>query len=110
MKTSDKAQPRREVWRDVIGRQELSGQSVRGFCREHGINLNTFYKWKNKLSEAGPSKGSGTRFALVEMSGAQGNSAFGIEVICASGDRVLIGAGVDAATLRTVLSVLRDRA
>jgi len=49
------------------------------------------------------------RFALVERGRVrqEAASAPGLELILASGARLRIGAGVDSATLRTVLEALR---
>jgi hypothetical protein len=104
MRTSDKARPRREVWRELIRRQQASGLSVRAFCQQRAVQENAFYLWRKRLAENEPA-----RFALVETnSAAPARSA--LELILAGGDRLQIATGADAATLRTVLAVLRERA
>ena len=50
------------------------------------------------------------RFALVEASAPVTKDSLPVELILASGDRLRIAPGADAATLRTVLNVLRERA
>jgi hypothetical protein len=49
------------------------------------------------------------RFALVDRRAARQEPATeaALELVMATGERLRIGAGVDAATLRTVLEVLR---
>jgi len=50
------------------------------------------------------------RFALVDPSPASSADRFApLELILASGDRLRIAPGTDAATLRAVLNVLRER-
>jgi hypothetical protein len=50
------------------------------------------------------------RFALVDAGASGIHENASVEMILHSGDRLKITNGVDAATLRTVLSVLREHA
>lgn len=90
---------RRDYWLQVIAQQEKSGQSVRVFCREHGVGEHSFYMWRQRLRNATP-----LNFALVET-GPLSNPVC-VELILASGDRLRIPAQADV--LRTVLTVLRQ--
>jgi hypothetical protein len=94
---------RQEYWRKVIGEQSGSGQSVTTFCRGKGISDASFYTWRKRLREETPLKS-----ALVEA-GTNGNGAPGVEMVLTSGERLHIGCGADASTLRMVLSVLQER-
>jgi len=97
------AETTQEYWRRWIAAQEASGESVRQFCREHGLGEPSFYTWRRRLRESEP-----VRFALVETRGV--NPAAGpaeLELVLATGERLRIGAGVDAGTLRTVVETLR---
>jgi hypothetical protein len=94
---------RQEYWRKVIGEQTGSGQNVTTFCRGRGISDASFYTWRKRLSEETPLK-----FALVEA-GADGKAASGLELALTSGERLRIASGIDASTLRMVLSVLREQ-
>jgi transposase len=91
-------------WRERIAEQQRSGLSVKQFCRERGLSLWSFYQWRKRLRETGP-----VRFALVERrSEAQHVSSDGdLEVVFATGERLRVRPGVDAATLRTVVEALR---
>jgi hypothetical protein len=66
--------------------------------------LSLAYAWRKRLQESGP-----VRFALVERRPRrQERTAEAVlELVLATGERLRIGAGVDIATLRTVLAVLR---
>ena len=94
---------RREFWRDLIHQQARSGQQVRAFCSEHGVTEQSFYGWKKRLSGEAP-----VSFALVATDGAGGKREAPLELDLGSGQRLRISCGVDGATLRTVLAVLRE--
>lgn len=94
-------QPRREYWSQVIGEQKASGLSIRAFCKQRGISDHSFYAWRRRLSAA-----PAVRFAEVETI-ASPASADALELVLATGTRLLIPNGVDAATLRIVLDALR---
>lgn len=94
---------RRELWRRLIAQHEQSGLSVRAFCQQHRTSEHGFYQWRKRLGERLPMK-----FALVETNRAAPAAVAAVEVILASGERVRIAPGIEAATLRLVLSVLRE--
>jgi hypothetical protein len=93
-----------DQWRERIAEQERSGVSVRLFCRERGLTEYSFYAWRRRLRQQDP-----VRFALVERGPARQEIAIdaNLELLLATGDRLRISAGVDAATLRTVIDALR---
>lgn len=93
-----------EVWSERIAEHERSGLSVKEFCKERGLTAWSFYCWRKRLRESGP-----VRFALIERGPVRQDSALDaqLEVVLARGERLRIGAGVEAATLRMVLDVLR---
>ena len=79
--------------------------SVKQFCKEQGLTECSLYAWRKRLrNESGP-----VRFALVERSaGRQERTAEPVlELMLTTGERLRIGSGVDSATLRSVLGVLR---
>lgn len=100
---STKAEERREEWRERVGQQESSGQSIRAFCRERGLKEHAFYGWRQRLRK----QNTLVRFALVETKSAAAAVA-SIELMLPSGDRLRIP--TEAATLKLVLSVLRELA
>ena len=99
-----KSHPRGEFWRELIEQQALSGQPVRAFCSERGVTEQSFYGWKKRLGTEAP-----VSFALVAADGSARNQGASLELELGSGQRLHIPYGVDAATLRTVLAVLRER-
>jgi transposase-like protein len=93
---------RRSDWKELIGEQEASGQGVHAFCQERGIKPNSFYRWRKRLQQNQP-----VRFALLEPKEKIAARVPDLEVMLASGDRLRVANGVDAATLGLVLDMLR---
>jgi transposase len=93
-----------EEWAERIAAQQRSGISVKQFCKERGLTEYSFYTWRKRLQEKGP-----VRFALVERSARRQErpAETALELVLATGERLRIGTGVDTATLRAVLDVLR---
>ena len=96
--------PKTDEWADRIAAQQRSGVSVKQFCQEQGLTEGSFYAWRKRLQKKEP-----IRFALVERGVArqEPTTEAALELVMATGERLRIGTGVDAATLRTVLEVLR---
>ena len=91
---------RREYWSRLIAEQEASGTTIRKFCRQRGIADHCFYFWRRRLNSE-----QGVRFALVKTIPM---SVLPIELFLPGGERLCIPAGVDGATLRSVLAALRS--
>jgi transposase-like protein len=98
------ANAKADEWAERIAAQQRSGMSVKQFCKEQGLTEYSFYAWRKRLQESGP-----VRFALVERSvrRQERSAEVALELVLATGERLRIGAGVDTATLRTVLDLLR---
>jgi hypothetical protein len=94
---------RHQLWRQLIAQQEQSGLSVLAFCQQHRISEYSFYQWRKRLTEQLP-----VQFALVDTSRSAPMGVAAVEVILASGERLRVAPGIEAATLRLVLSVLRE--
>jgi hypothetical protein len=96
--------PKAEEWAERIAAQKRNGISVKQFCKEQGLTGGSFYAWRKRLQ-----KGEPVRFALVDTVATRQEAATdaALELVMATGERLRIGVGVDAATLRTVLEVLR---
>ena len=98
------AKSKADEWAERIAAQQRSGMSVKQFCKAQGLAECSFYAWRKRLREGGT-----VRFALVERNARQPERTAEavLEVVLATGERLRIGAGVDSATLRTVLDALR---
>ncbi len=102
---SSKSSARSDYWRDLLQQQSASGQSVSAFCSKRGLTEQSFYFWKKRLSKQAP-----VSFSLVAANEFVDKRSTSLELELGSGQRLRIPMGVDAATLRTVLSVLREPA
>ena len=96
--------PKADEWAERIAAQQRSGISVKQFCKEQGLTEYSFYAWRKRLQKKEP-----IRFALVDRGAARQEPATeaALELVLATGERLRIGTGVDPATLRAVLDVLR---
>ncbi len=103
-RSSNQAIARSEYWRDVIRQQAASGQSISAFCAERGLTEQSLYSWKKRLSNQAP-----VSFALVTTDRSDRCPGVPLELELGAGGRLRIPCGVDAATLRTVLTVLREQ-
>ena len=102
--SSNKAIARSEYWRGVIQQQAVSGQSVSAFCAERGLTEQSLYSWRKRLGDPAP-----VSFALVTTDRSDRRPEAPLELELSAGCRLRIPCGVDAATLRTVLTVLREQ-
>ena len=105
MKAIEAVSGRQRRWTELIRQQGQSNLTVSAFCREQGVSDQSFYSWRKRLSGSEP-----VRFTLVEANAPVTKEGPAVELILASGERLRIAPGADAATLRTVLNVLRERA
>ena len=102
--SEERATTKGDQWRERLAAQKRSGLSVKQFCKEQGLTEYSFYAWRKRLRGEGP-----VRFALVDRGAMRQEPApeASLELVLATGERLRIGAGVEAATLRTVLDALR---
>ena len=98
------ATPKADEWAERIAAQQRSGISVKEFCKEAGLTEYSFYSWRKRLQKKEP-----VRFALVDRRAPRQELAreAALELVLTTGDRLRIGAGADAATVRMVLEALR---
>jgi len=93
-----------DEWAERIAAQQRSGMSVKQFCKDHSLTEYSFYAWRKRLLKKEP-----VRFALVDRRAGHHEppTEAALELVLATGERLRIGAAVNAAVLRTVLDVLR---
>ena len=96
--------PKAGEWAERIAAQQRSGVSVKQFCKDQGLTEYSFYAWRKRLQ-----KKEAVRFALVDRRSTWQEPATeaALELVLATGERLRIAAGVDSATLRTVLEAVR---
>jgi len=98
---------REEHWREVITRQQASGQSVAGFCAGAGIGLASFYTWRRRLGLAARSASAARAPGFIELAVAPGSGSSGVSLETRVGT-VVLGRGFDAAVLKGLLTVLHE--
>jgi hypothetical protein len=97
---------RTEYWRSLLQQQEASGESVHAFCATRGLTEQSLYYWRKRLKGEPP-----VSFALVRTGAPpEALSEEPLQLDLGASRRLLIPRGVDAATLRTVLTILREQA
>jgi transposase-like protein len=104
--TEESGPNKNDQWRERIAEHERSGMSVQKFCKERGIREHVFFHWRKRLRK----QQQPVRFALVEKGAVRQAPApeeADLELVLATGERLRIGAGVNATTLRTVLEAFR---
>jgi hypothetical protein len=104
MKRSEATSLKADTWRELVQRHKISGLSVDSFCQQQGVSSWSFYQWRKRLGME-----DAVRFALVETGEVRQPNSSTIEICMSNGDRLQVSSGVDPATLRTVLAVLRER-
>lgn len=102
-------------WREVIKRQEQSGESVMAFCRREVIAESAFYRWRSELKQRGekyPANAQSKRSAqFLPVKVADGHQADdgGLELRLGTGCVLYVQPGFDRQTLADVLAVLEAR-
>lgn len=94
------------LWTGRISECRNSGQNVKAWCRENGVCEQTYYKWQKRLFEMAQFQQE-VQFAEVTpvQSVRSGNVAVTVRI---AGTEADIHSGADAATVETVLQVLKS--
>ena len=92
------------LWAERVSACRNSGLRVKAWCRENGVNEQTYYKWQKKLFTMAQAQQE-SRFAEVTPVRASGNIAVTVRI---SGEEVDIHTCADTATAETVLRILKS--
>lgn len=116
---TDEGRRRRRSWsaeekHRIVAETHAAGSSVALVARRHDLNANMLFTWRREMRAAAAGDGeSAVKFVPATITGetpATSLEAAGrIEIVLASGDRVIVGADVDAAALARVVKVLARR-
>ena len=94
------------LWAGRISECRNSGQNVKTWCRENGVCEQTYYKWQKRLFEIAKAQ---QEVQFAEVTPVQpvrcGNVAVTVRISGAEAD---IHSGADAATVETVLRILKS--
>ena len=117
------ARRRRRVWsvddkRRIVAETLAPGASVSVVARRHDLNANMLFTWRRAV-EAGalPAADDKVMFVPATITAAPATTISppspvtvgGMEIVLASGDRIIVGIDVDAAALSRVVKVLLRR-
>ena len=94
------------LWAGRISECRSSGQNVKTWCRENGVCEQTYYKWQRRLFEMAQTQ-KDIQFAEITptQSVRCGNVAVTVRI---GGVEADIHTGADAATVETVLQILKS--
>ena len=102
-------QERLENWTARIMACRSSGMTVRAWCQENGLSEKTYYYWQRRLFQALSEQQTAHETAFAEVTPLQpvcsGNVAVTVRIAGAEAD---IHSGADAATVETVLRLLKS--
>jgi hypothetical protein len=96
-------------WRELVGEQQQSRQSVAAFCGERGLRSGQFFAWKKRLREAEAAQFVAVEVAEVKRPSSAVHSG-GIEVRLGRGRSIVVEPGFDAHHLRALLAILEGEA
>jgi transposase-like protein len=102
------------VWRQRIGDQQRGKDSVRAFCRKHGLQEASFYRWRKELrlrdreagSNATPPVLTPTLAPVVVIDEPRGESSAAIEIVLTDGTTVRVPPDSTREQLAAVFSIL----
>ena len=90
-------------WRRLVSEQARSGQTVKAFCREHGLCRPYFFVWKKRLQQGPP-----TKFLEVQVRERvpSASSDSSVEIRLQNGRSLMVRPGFDAEHVRALLAVV----
>ncbi len=97
----------------IVSEFKSSGLNRSQFCRRQGLTLGALSRYLKRLGAACGSGATGDGLVAVELAGpklgAERAGSCGLAVVLASGRRIAVSTGFDAATLQRLLQVLETR-
>lgn len=104
-------------WTEWVSKWNGSGLSQAAFCREHGLNGNTFNYWKLRILKQSPGTKRSRRVPGAKFAADSGEVKFApvrvvsapacaYEVSLRSGHTIRIASNFDEASLRRLIGVL----
>jgi transposase len=114
---------RRRLWstdekRRIVAETLAPGASVSVVARRHDLNANMLFTWRREVGGVtSPVADETVTFVPATITDASGTAVSarspvtvgGMEIVLGGGDRIIVGADVDAAALARVVKVLSRR-
>ena len=105
-----KRRRRRAEIEPLVAEYESSGLSRTEFCQQKGLSLSTLARYRRRGEQMGGEAADGKRWLAVEVSGATalagGAMASGLAIVVSGGQRIEVGRGFDADTLKRLLALM----
>ena len=95
------------LWAGRISECRNSGQNVKTWCRENGICEQTYYKWQRRLFEMAQVQQEVSFAEVTPVQPVRSGKVVAVTVRI-SGAEADIHSGADAATVETVLRILKS--
>jgi len=106
---------RRRLWsgeekQKIIAEALAPGALMAEVARRHDVNPNLLFTWRRKARSKQEAKGSGVvELVPVVVTPETASSASRLEIVLVSGERILVGADVDAGALARIVKALSRR-
>ena len=112
---SEASRPRRRSWpaeekRKIIAESFAPGASVAQVAQRYGLNANMLFTWRRQSRPTlAAASVDAAQLVPVSISSAPSPTAGRMEIVLAGGERIRVGADVDAAALARVVKALSRR-
>ncbi len=103
---------RRRVWtahekREIVAESLGPGASMAEVARRHGVNANLVFTWRRQArSEPDSQRAAPVELVPVAIAPEAGATAGRMEIVLVGGERIFVGADVDAGALARVVKAL----
>jgi hypothetical protein len=92
--------------RALLSELAASGLSVSEFARRRGLARDLLFRWRREERERSASSSGVAGFIPLSLPGPKSSADQGIEIVLASGVRLIIGERTDIALLKRVIAAL----
>lgn len=96
---------REQFWRDLVARQQRSGQSIAAFCRAHGLSKPFFFSWRKLLRLRCDAPASFFVPVQIDLPAPLAR-AVPVEIVLRGGACIQVRSDCDRQMLQIVLAVL----
>src|SRR5438105_14265314 len=95
---------REQLWRKIVAAWQESGQSLRGFCRNRGLQEPSFYAWRRTLRQRDQQRRAAPQSKFVPVRVVADAL---LEIVLPTGVVVRVPGATEAATVATLVAALR---
>lgn len=92
-----------DTWREIIGKQAVSGISAAAFCREQNLNRNQFHWWRRRFRKNNSQNKETGFLQLIPFASHQKS---GVRICLRNEVFIEVEQGFDPQTLRNVVEAI----